>query len=161
MPTPNRGTLSLDHYPRLKNPTLRFRHAMKLAPYVESAVVSDCFEFARRARILDIRASPYDASQYMGLGDDLDLSPIAVEHTAGRQQYQMEQSGRRFGPEKSGRRRKESCAVPADPGTELPIRYSGRRLRFAGKANSVPFENCVVERRSFLSFETVMEVFDP
>ena len=27
----------------------------------------------------------------MGLGDDLDLSPIAVEHTAGRQQYQMEQ----------------------------------------------------------------------
>ena len=64
---------------------------MKLAPYVESAVVSDCFEFARRARILDIRASPYDASQYMGLGDDLDLSPIAVEHTAGRQQYQMEQ----------------------------------------------------------------------
>ena len=63
-------------------------------------------------------------------------------------------SGRRFGPEKSGRRRKESCAVPADPGTELPIRYSGRRLRFAGKANSVPFENCVVERRSFLSFET-------
>ena len=33
---------------------------MKLAPWVSSALVADCLELALAARLVDMRASPYD-----------------------------------------------------------------------------------------------------
>jgi len=37
-----------------------FKWAMKLAPWVDAQLVGDCLELARDARLLDMRASPYD-----------------------------------------------------------------------------------------------------
>ena len=57
-----------------------YRIAYKLSPLIESELVADCFELARRIRVLDMRASPYDVT---GLG----LTPVAVETSAGRAEY--------------------------------------------------------------------------
>jgi hypothetical protein len=40
----------------------------------------DCLELAARARVLDMRASPYDLA-------DFGIEPIAVENAAGRTEY--------------------------------------------------------------------------
>jgi len=37
-----------------------FKYAMKLVPWVDSALVGDILELAVAARTLDMRASPYD-----------------------------------------------------------------------------------------------------
>ncbi len=57
-----------------------YRYAYEAAPFVGSDLVADCFAHARRARELDMRASPYDLT-------DAGLRPIAVETVAGRGEY--------------------------------------------------------------------------
>lgn len=57
-----------------------YRTAYKLAPLIESELVVDCFEHARRIRVLDMRASPYDVSS-------LGLTPVAVDTPEGRAEY--------------------------------------------------------------------------
>jgi hypothetical protein len=53
---------------------------------IHSELVADCFELARRIRVLDMRASPYDVSS-------LGLTPVLVETSDGRAQYAAEQRG--------------------------------------------------------------------
>ncbi len=60
--------------------------ALKLGPLVPGDLLLDCFELARDARTLDMRASPYDVSGY-------GLDAVPVETTAGRATYAGEQRG--------------------------------------------------------------------
>lgn len=62
-----------------------YKWAFKLSPLLESALVLDCFRLASAARELDMKASPYDLSDY-------GYSPITIETAAGRAQYVREQS---------------------------------------------------------------------
>jgi hypothetical protein len=62
-----------------------YKWAYKLSPWVESELVADCFELARRVRVLDMQASPYDLSA-------LDLEPVAIETPEGRALYQERQA---------------------------------------------------------------------
>lgn len=57
-----------------------YRAAFKLAPMIGTELVVDCFELARRIRVLDMQANPYDVS---GLG----LPAVEVDTAAGRQAY--------------------------------------------------------------------------
>ena len=57
-----------------------YKWAFKLGPLVESELVMDCLELAADARLLDMRASPYDLRDY-------GFDPIAVETPAGRAEY--------------------------------------------------------------------------
>ena len=61
-----------------------YKGAFQLAPWVPAELVADCFELARRVRVLDMRASPYDVR---GLG----LTPVAVETPGGRAEYVRQQ----------------------------------------------------------------------
>jgi len=61
-----------------------YKYAMWCAPYLASELVADCFALARRAREVDMRASPYDLS-------GLDRSPIRVETPEGRREYVLHQ----------------------------------------------------------------------
>ena len=57
-----------------------YRYAYEAGPFLRSELVADCFEHARRARQLDMRASPYDVGEF-------GLTPVPVETAAGRAQY--------------------------------------------------------------------------
>lgn len=57
-----------------------YKYAMWFSPWVSSELVADCFELARTARNLDMRASPYDLSPQ-------GLVPIAIETPEGRFEY--------------------------------------------------------------------------
>lgn len=57
-----------------------YKWAYKLAPLVSSDLVIDCLELAADARLLDMRASPYDLRGY-------GFDPIAIETPAGRAEY--------------------------------------------------------------------------
>ena len=57
-----------------------YKWAFKLAPLVDSGLVMDCLELAADARVLDMRASPYDLRA-------LGFEPIAVENPGGRREY--------------------------------------------------------------------------
>lgn len=57
-----------------------YKWAYKLGPLVASELLMDCLELAADARVIDMRASPYDLS---GHG----FAPIAVETPAGRAEY--------------------------------------------------------------------------
>ena len=57
-----------------------YKWAFKLGPLVPSELVMDCLELAADARVLDMRASPYDLRDY-------GFEPIAVETAAGRAEY--------------------------------------------------------------------------
>ncbi|WP_420090978.1 3-methyladenine DNA glycosylase [Mycolicibacterium duvalii] len=57
-----------------------YKWAFKLSPLIESDLVLDCFELAVEARVLDMRASPYDLREF-------GFTPIAVETPAGRREY--------------------------------------------------------------------------
>lgn len=57
-----------------------YKWAFKLGPLVESGLVLDCLELAADARVLDMRASPYDLR---GFG----YEPIPVETPRGRREY--------------------------------------------------------------------------
>lgn len=61
-----------------------YKWAMKSAPWVPSELSADCFELAREARAVDMRASPYDFSS-------VGLAPIRVETPEGRGEYEQEQ----------------------------------------------------------------------
>jgi hypothetical protein len=57
-----------------------YKWCYKLGPLVASELMMDCLELAAAARELDMRASPYDLSDY-------GLAPVAVEEPAGRVEY--------------------------------------------------------------------------
>ncbi|MBY6410152.1 3-methyladenine DNA glycosylase [Rhodococcus sp. BP-252] len=57
-----------------------YKWSYKLAPLIDSDLVTDCFELALAARTVDMRASPYDLSDY-------GLAPIAIETPGGRSEY--------------------------------------------------------------------------
>ncbi|WNG85180.1 3-methyladenine DNA glycosylase [Mycobacterium sp. ITM-2016-00317] len=57
-----------------------YKWALKLGPLVDSGLVLDCLQLALDARVLDMRASPYDLRAY-------DFEPIAVETPSGRAEY--------------------------------------------------------------------------
>ncbi len=57
-----------------------YKWSYKLSPLIDSELLLDCLELAAAAREVDMRASPYDLSDY-------GYSPIAVEHPAGRAEY--------------------------------------------------------------------------
>lgn len=62
-----------------------YKWCFKLSPLVDSDLLLRCFRHASAARELDMRASPYDLSDY-------GYSPITIETAAGRAQYVREQS---------------------------------------------------------------------
>lgn len=57
-----------------------YKWCYKLGPLIDSEFLTDCFELALHARTIDMRASPYDLSDY-------DLEPIRIETAAGRAEY--------------------------------------------------------------------------
>ena len=57
-----------------------YKWAMKLSPLVPSPLVLDCFEHARRTRVLDMEASPYDVRP-LGYG------AVPIETAAGKAEY--------------------------------------------------------------------------
>jgi hypothetical protein len=57
-----------------------YKWAYKLGPLVDSALVADGLELAADARALDMRASPYDLTEF-------GFEPIAIETSAGRAEY--------------------------------------------------------------------------
>ncbi len=63
-----------------------YRAAYLLSPQVPSELVADCFDLARRVRVVDMRASPYDLAAW-------GLAPLAVETAAGRAEYVAAQRG--------------------------------------------------------------------
>lgn len=62
-----------------------YKWSYKLAPLIDSTLVADCFELALQARTVDMRASPYDLSDY-------GLTPISIETPSGRAEYVRAQS---------------------------------------------------------------------
>jgi hypothetical protein len=61
-----------------------YKWSYKLSPWVPAELVADCFDLARRIRVLDMQASPYD---FTGLG----LEPLPVETASGRARYLEQQ----------------------------------------------------------------------
>lgn len=57
-----------------------YKWSYKLSPLIDSELLLDCLELAVAAREIDMRASPYDLSNY-------GYAPIAVEDAAGRAEY--------------------------------------------------------------------------
>ena len=57
-----------------------YKWSYKLSPLIDSETLLDCLELAAAAREIDMRASPYDLSDY-------GYTPIAVEDAAGRAEY--------------------------------------------------------------------------
>ena len=57
-----------------------YKWAHKFYPWVSSEVIVDAFELAWEIREVDMRASPYDLSEF-------GYEPILLETTAGRQEY--------------------------------------------------------------------------
>lgn len=62
-----------------------YKWTFKLVPLADSDLLLDCFEFACTARELDMRASPYDLTEY-------GYEPIRIETPAGRAEYVRRQS---------------------------------------------------------------------
>ncbi|HEY9263867.1 MAG TPA: 3-methyladenine DNA glycosylase [Mycobacterium sp.] len=87
-----------------------YKWAFKLGPLVESGLVLDCLDLAAEARVLDMRASPYDLR---GLG----FEPIAVETPGGRRVYAAAQQAisERAAPLRA--RLLERCAALMDTAT--------------------------------------------
>ncbi|MEZ0340929.1 3-methyladenine DNA glycosylase [Mycobacterium sp. pV006] len=61
-----------------------YKWSYKLGPLIDSHLVLDCFELALEARVLDMRASPYDLTAY-------GFDAIRVETPAGRREYAAQQ----------------------------------------------------------------------
>lgn len=62
-----------------------YKWSFKLVPLVPSQLVLDCFELACDARELDMRASPYDLT-------DFGYTPIPIETPSGRAEYVRRQA---------------------------------------------------------------------
>ncbi|AMY19194.1 MULTISPECIES: 3-methyladenine DNA glycosylase [Nocardiaceae] len=82
----NDTELSPDHRLRTEQPGCLhaamdlYKWVAKLGPLLPSDLLLDCFDLARTAREIDMRASPYDLREY-------GYAPIAVETPAGRAEY--------------------------------------------------------------------------
>ena len=63
-----------------------YKWAGKLGPIVPGDLLLDAFELARDIREVDMRASPYDVSAYVGT-DGLSLTPVAIETAEGKREY--------------------------------------------------------------------------
>jgi hypothetical protein len=61
-----------------------YKWAQKLAPFADSELIADCFALARDARLLDMRASPYDLAA-------LGCVPVRIETADGRAEYEAAQ----------------------------------------------------------------------
>jgi hypothetical protein len=61
-----------------------YKWSYKLSPWIASELVADCFALARRVRVLDMRASPYDLSA-------LGHSAVPIETEVGRADYVRQQ----------------------------------------------------------------------
>jgi hypothetical protein len=61
-----------------------YKWAAKSMPWIGSDVLLDCFELAMDLRRLDMRASPYDVTDYA-------LEPVPIETAEGRKCYEREQ----------------------------------------------------------------------
>ncbi|BBY53557.1 3-methyladenine DNA glycosylase [Mycobacterium koreense] len=57
-----------------------YRYCYQLEPLIPGELTAECFLLARTARVLDMRASPYDLSAY-------GYSAVPIETPAGRAQY--------------------------------------------------------------------------
>lgn len=57
-----------------------YKWCYKLGPLVPSELLMDCLELAHTARLLDMRASPYDLREY-------GIAPIEIETAVGRTDY--------------------------------------------------------------------------
>lgn len=57
-----------------------YKWCYKLGPLVPSELLMDCLDLAAQARVLDMRASPYDLLAF-------GIVPIAIEEAAGRTEY--------------------------------------------------------------------------
>ncbi|MDL9937257.1 3-methyladenine DNA glycosylase [Gordonia sp. ABSL1-1] len=68
-----------------------YRTCFTLSPLLDATLTVDAFEIALDARILDMRASPYDLT---GLDDalDIDTSPVRIETAVGRAEYARAQT---------------------------------------------------------------------
>ncbi|PPJ00039.1 3-methyladenine DNA glycosylase [Nocardia nova] len=62
-----------------------YKWAFKLVPLIDSDLLLDCFALACAAREIDMRASPYDLTDY-------GYRPIAIETRGGRAEYVRAQS---------------------------------------------------------------------
>ncbi|MBF6079402.1 3-methyladenine DNA glycosylase [Nocardia beijingensis] len=62
-----------------------YKWGFKLVPLVSSDLLLDCFELACAARELDMRASPYDLSEF-------GYEPVRIETPSGRAEYVRAQS---------------------------------------------------------------------
>ena len=67
-----------------------FKYAAKLHPHLPSSLLADTLELAITARVLDMRASPYDLRAVDAPG--FDLRAVRVETAEGRREYQLEQA---------------------------------------------------------------------
>lgn len=63
-----------------------YKWAMKLGPLVPGHLLLDAFELARDIRLLDMRAAPYDLS-------DFGVVPVPIETPAGKAEYVRQQRG--------------------------------------------------------------------
>ncbi|WP_049822135.1 hypothetical protein [Arthrobacter sp. H41] len=61
-----------------------YKWAYKLAPLLSSEIVMDCFELSWRIRAMDMRASPYDLSEW-------GFPPIRIETPEGKAEYVRKQ----------------------------------------------------------------------
>lgn len=73
-----------------------FRYSLKLWPWLPAELLADVLELAIAARVLDMRASPYDLSQWAADCNQqhggFDLRPVRIETPDGRRDYQREQA---------------------------------------------------------------------
>lgn len=57
-----------------------YRYAYKIAPWGSSELLADAFLLAKEARQIDMRASPYDLTEF-------NIAPILIETREGREEY--------------------------------------------------------------------------
>ncbi|MFD3595613.1 3-methyladenine DNA glycosylase [Nocardia sp. NPDC058640] len=80
-----------------------YKWGFKLAPLISSDLLLDCFELACTARELDMRASPYDLS-------DFGYEPVRIETPTGRAEYVRAQVAIAEASDKLRHRMKLACA---------------------------------------------------
>ncbi|WP_460701025.1 3-methyladenine DNA glycosylase [Nocardia thraciensis] len=82
----NAVPLTRDDQPRREQPGCLhanmdlYKWGFKLSPLIDSDLLLNCFELACAARELDMRASPYDLSEY-------GYTPVTIETPSGRAEY--------------------------------------------------------------------------
>lgn len=69
-----------------------YKWAAKLGPIIPGDILLDAFVFARDIREVDMRASPYDVTGYLG-ANGAPLTPIPIETPGGKREYARLQRG--------------------------------------------------------------------